>query len=171
MNFDDLNTFIDEGYDRTVSQAGGPITSADVRAKMRPEVSSALARADVNIDELADLLIKRRLDKVRPKRSRNLKRDLDYIWDYTVNPEDAAQGISALMGQAYPLGTSSGDDKTLALWTPQDFRDLVVVRYRNAAAATEEAKAFDESAERIVDAMRLADAAELGHLVTEHIAA
>ena len=164
MNFDDLNDFIDDLYDRTVQQASGPIAAADVRAKMRPEVASAIARFEVDTYELADMLTKRRLDKVRPKRSRALRKELDYIGDYLVHPEDAAQSIDGMLGRAYPLGTTSGDDKTLALWTAADLRDLVIVRYRNAAAATEEAKAFDESAERIISAMTVRGINELGNL-------
>lgn len=67
----------------------------------------------------------------------------------------------SVLDQAFPLG---GRDKTLRMWSPDDWEAAIVERYRNAAEVTRAASAFDASAQLLIATMRRAGVRATGDL-------
>lgn len=149
-----IDNLISAAYDRAHVAAGGEaLTVAKVREIITPEVVTYLEGGDRDFEREANLLIDSVLRRERPKRANQLRRDLEWVLDYLENPEDAAFGIEAILRRAYPLGTQSGEDKTLQFWTRPDFEAVVKTRYREAAAVTRAAEEFDSTIDRVLTAM------------------
>lgn len=164
---DGLQQFIVDEWDDLVSAAPGEVTLAQSRDALIPTVAAYLEGADRDFEREARLHIDATLRRERQGRTRQMKRDLDWIMDYLTSPDDAAVMVAGLLPKAYPLGTSAGEDKSLRLWTIQDLAAKVTARYRNAAAVTVEAKEFDEAASFVIERMQESHAHTLGALIGE----
>lgn len=167
-----IDSLIKSAYDQAhMDAAGTALTVSQVRDAIMPSVVAYLEGGDRDFEREAALLIDATLRRERPKRANQLRRDLEYIADFFENPDSAAFGIEAYMQRAYPLGTQSGEDKLLFFWSRDDLRNVVTVRYREAADVTEAAKRFDETTERILGLMGSRGAATLGSLMTKEATA
>lgn len=161
-----ISALILSEYDQIHAAARGEtLTLAQARDAMTPAVVAYLEQADRDHEAEARMLIDAALRRERPRRANQLRRDLDYIIEYFTDPEAAAIGVEAMLGRAYPLGTTSGEDRALAHWTMEDLRNVVVSRYREAAAATEAARALDESVERLIERMAATGHMTLGEAI------
>lgn len=166
----DLSQFVVTQYDAAVAGADGPIALEDTRAAIIPAVASYLEGADRDYETEARMIVNSVLKSERSKRSNQLRRDLDYVLDYLANPEDAAFGIEAIVERAYALGTSKGEDCTLAQWTGENFTNLVTERYRVAAKDTAAAVQLDETVQRVLDLMDARGAATFGEITPTAVA-
>ena len=162
-----MNTYLKDSvvnlYDKYMNQAGGKLKYEDVREKLVPEVMAVLEERERNVETEARTLIKATLDSTRRNRSNNMRKSLEDILDYLADPEEAALSVQPIMECAFPLG--DGQDMTLRYWKIEDFFDSRVVRYREAAAATEAAKQYDEQVSALAQLMRARGATTLGDLV------
>lgn len=162
----ELASLIRRTYDEVHAAANGePISVADIRAAILPAVVVHLEGADRDFEQEATLLIDAHLRRERPKRANQLRRDLEFVVDYFENPAEAALGIEALLDRAYPLGTQAGEDMLLRYWSVRHLTELTMVRYREAADATEAAKALDVTAQRLIALMGDRGAATVGDAV------
>lgn len=143
--------FIVSLYDEHVRGTGAETKSADAIEAIRPAVIDAISNAPRDLDAEADRLIRQIIGSTRQRRTTALKRDLEWFLDSAM-PE-TGDYIDPLLDRAYGLGRADGSDKTLRYWTPEDFRFLVVTRYRVAAEQASAAKEFDAIVERVVDRM------------------
>lgn len=163
-----MNEFIHSAivdlYDGAIAAdpAGGKI--AEAKSAIRDEVLSLVATTDRDIQRETDLLLDSVITMERARRSRSMKKQLDYFLDYLEDPESGAT-VDPILDLAFSLGDQWGVDKTLRNWTADDFQNVAVTRYRVAAEVTEAAKEFDDTARRIVAAMRAAGVATLGGIV------
>lgn len=107
--------------------------------------------------------IKDALDSTRHHRSNTLSATLETIISYVQAPDSPDEGAQEALTHAYPLG--DGRDMTLAYWTVSDFLASLAVRYRNAVAAMEAAKQYDEQVSALAQLMRARGATTLGDLV------
>lgn len=145
-----------ETYDRLIQEAGDDATSIDDARKQFADLYQKAVSADQleRQDDFGEgLLVFDSLIRGRGRKQRrsSFLRDMQYILDGLRSGDD---DHATLLGrddpvflQAHALG--DGRDKTLGLWTPEDWRGAIVPRYRNAAAVTAAAKEFDEYAEEI----------------------
>lgn len=142
-------------YDETVTRLSADDPSvplADIREAMLAPTVELLLQSERDVEREAKALFNRVVMDERERRSRNLKRDLDYIIDAALNPESAAN-VDALLPLAYRTGDASGTDRLLANWRIDDLQAMTFARYRQAAAAMAEARAIDESAQTLILAM------------------
>ena len=168
MIFSDLNDYIDETYDKIVREHGGSIRKADTLDMLADRLAAPMARAiiqhEIDSTELARLIANSRLEVLRPRRRSQLKQDIRYIIDYRRDPENAAQSVEPILSSAYPLGTARGEDRTLAFWRIEDLLGASMERYRDAAASTAAAKAFDDTARELIEMMTFSDVRSIGEL-------
>lgn len=146
-------------YDEYVRSVGGEVKSSEAMEAIRPQVVAMLADEPRDLDREAAQTLRESIAPVRGKRSRSLKENLDWFLDGFA--EDGAY-VDPLLDQAYGLGHERGLDKTLRFWTSEDFRNLVVTRYRVAADQTAAAKDIDGSVQRVVDRMQAQGATHFG---------
>ena len=150
-------------YDQYMNQAGGALKYEDVREKLVPDMVNLLQQRDRDLETEARTLIKTALDSTRRTRSNSMRKSLEDILGHLSDPEEAALSVQPIMECAFPLG--DGQDMTLRYWKIEDFFDSRVVRYREAAAATEAAKQYDEQVSALAQLMRARGATTLGDLV------
>lgn len=163
--------FITSIYDELLSTAGASMRLSDIRQNLVPEVAQMLADRPRNVEREAEHLVADHLNTLRQRRSNGLRRDLEYVFDYWTNPEEAAN-VEPILDRAYKLGTATGDDKTLRLWTTDDLNRTSMARYREAAEVMRAAREFDGTVQKIVDRMSLDGRFRLGDRArTEGIAA
>ncbi|GAA2180962.1 hypothetical protein GCM10009785_13920 [Brooklawnia cerclae] len=147
--------FITFRYDEIVREAGTQVRLDDVRQALIPEVAAMLADTPRDVDREAAHLVQNVLQGVRRKRANNLRKDLEWVIDsWTTTPELVPAGVEALLGHSYPLGTQSGDDKTLGLWTSDDLRESALNRYREAGDVMSAASEYDVIASDAIQKMR-----------------
>ncbi len=154
-----IETAIVALYDEYVAKHAEGVKLAEAKAAIRDEVRNLVAGVERDVDVETDVTITAVLGATRGKRSRSLKRDLDYLLDGF--GEEGAY-VDPLLDQAYRLGDETGMDKALRNWTPDDLADLVVTRYRVAADATAAASELDRTVLRVASRMRAASAPTLG---------
>jgi hypothetical protein len=146
-----------------VSEAGG-IALADAENLVVARFVKAVRERKIpkpkqpTVEEIAHQLFRRYVPPQRTKRREHLPEDLDYILDALKNPDESAH-IDPLLKLAVPLGTRDGQDRTLGLWTPENFAASSLTRYRNAAEVTAAAKEYDERAQLIIEKMQEKSAA------------
>ena len=161
-----VDRLIKSTYDEVHAAAGGKaLTVAEAREAIVPSVAAYLETADRDFEAEARLRVDATLRTERDGRSRQLKRELEYVIDYITNPDAAAIAVEVLLARAYPLGTTTGEDKVLAHWTAEDFRNVVLTRYREAAGATEAAKDLDSVIDSLVFVIDASGASTLGAAV------
>ncbi len=145
-----------EQFDRFVTDNGDDGATVE---KSRDAVAQAyvdgvesgqFARWASELKDEGRALFDRLVKPVREQRKSTMRRDAEYLAD-TLAGETVLGEADPVLDQAFPLG--DGRDKTLRFWTAEDWRTAVTERYRNAAAVTEAARRFDESADAIVRAM------------------
>ena len=154
-------------YDQYMNQAGGKLKYEDVREKLVPDMVNLLQQRDRDLETEARTLIKTALDSTRRTRSNSMRKSLEDILGHLSDPEEAALSVQPIMECAFPLG--DGQDMTLKYWRIEDFFDSLVVRYREAAAATEAAKQYDEAVSALTALMRSTGARTVGDLITEEV--
>lgn len=155
----DLNDDIVNLYDDYIRQAEDGVKVADAREAIRPDVMALLAGTERDLEGEATRLIEVTVRTARGKRSRSLRKQLEYILD---GFEEDGTYVDPLLDQAYGLGDEHGIDKTLRYWQVEDFANLVVTRYRVAADATKAAREIDDVAQRCIDWMRMRGAIHFG---------
>lgn len=90
---------------------------------------------------------------VRPARSQrrsSWKSNLGYLGSILLGEEVDGDLVDPILNMAFPVG--DGSDKTLRLWSEEDWKQSVVSRYRNAADATAAAAEHDRLVGAILDA-------------------
>lgn len=89
----------------------------------------------------------------RDRRSKGLATEMEYIRD-ALNDDTILGRDDPRFQQAHRLGTADGRDKILGLWSVDDWRNVAMIRYRNAAEATAAAAKFDQLQQEITAAMQ-----------------
>ena len=156
-----LDDEIIDMYDEYVRMSGDAVKSADARDAIKGRVVDLLQETERNLDREADLILSRVLRSSRDSRSRTLRRDLDCI---LASFSEGDGYNDPLLELAFPLGNEAGMDKTLRMWTDEDFVNLTVTRYRVAADSTRAAADLDETTQQIRHAMRVKGAHVLGEI-------
>lgn len=150
-----IETSIVELYDEYVRRSGDEsgVKVAEAKSAIRDEVKVLVATTERDVDRETDALIKETISTVRDRRSRSMKKHLEYLIEGMGDSEDGTY-IDPLLDMAFSLGDEHGVDKALRNWTAEDISNLTVTRYRVAAESTKAASEFDETAQRIVARMR-----------------
>lgn len=148
----DDRDFITVLYDDALIRAGQSMTLREIREALVPDIVDMLKKRERDLEAEALSLINEHLNPIRRTRSTGLRRDLEYVLDYWVNPDEAAN-IEPLLSRGYKLGTQEGDDKTLRFWSVDDLRRSAMARYREAAEVMRAAREFDETVHKVVERM------------------
>lgn len=116
----------------------------------------ALERGDLPTEQpdmdYARSLFKSIIEPERQKRRGSFKKNAEYLLDALRNPEEGIH-VEPFLDTVYPMGTVDGRDKALRYWTEQDLIESSMERYRNAAAAMEAAKQYDDVSQELIAAM------------------
>lgn len=156
-------------YDETVEELSAEdpaVLLSDVREAMLPGVIDILEAADRDIEAEAQAWLTRVLDPERARRSRSLRRSLEYVLDCLSG--QTLDGLSdAELRIAYPTGDSRGVDRILRHWRVKDLQEMAFARYRGAADAMKEAREIDAIVQDLVSSMSTANATTIGDLL-EH---
>lgn len=145
-------------YERIVADAGSDgITvkeAKDIAAQAFEHAvrSGEVALPDLDLYAVGAANFDRIVRPQRQARKTALHRDMETI-TAALSDETILGFDDPILHVAYPLGTQDGRDKVLALWTPEDWRNAAMTRYRNAAEVTAAAQIFDDQATRIAEAM------------------
>lgn len=150
-------------YDAEVARHPEGIKTADAKDAIRDSVRALLVDEPRDLDREVDSLV-RRIDRDREARSRAVKRDLEYILDYFIDPEGAALIPDSRMDFAIRLGERDGTDKTLRYWTSEDFIAMGQYRAQRAREAVEAADELNEVIARVVTRMRRVGASYFGQV-------
>lgn len=149
--------WIVENYDAYVlSETDGATIerSRDHLAHNMLDAIEAGALPPVNPDvEWARSIIGAALTPERQKRRGSFKKNAEYLLDALRNPDDGIH-VEPFLDTVYPLGSHDGRDKAFRYWTEEDLVASTIERYRNAAAAAEAAKEYDEVSHELIAAMR-----------------
>lgn len=117
---------------------------------------AALDRGDLPVEapdlDYARSLFRSIIEPERQKRRGSFKKNAEYLLDALRNPEEGIH-VAPFLDTVYPMGTADGRDKALRYWTEQDLIDASMERYRNAAAAMEAAKQYDDVSQELIAAM------------------
>lgn len=166
-----IKDWLIEQYDIHVGEQGvdgAPI--ADTRDAVAERYAAAVEAGEVErsapslVDEGRSLFAKF-IEPTRERRRSTMRKGgtgLQNLID-ALNDDTVLGTSDPCLAQAYPLG--NGADKTLHLWTVEDWQVATTQRYRGAAAATASASDFDENiASPIITAMRRAGVRTTGEL-------
>jgi len=147
-----------ETYDRIVreaSEAGEEIALKEIMQRVAEAFAEAVESGEVTrmsasaFDE-GMMLASEFIKPERTARKARLLNELDYIID--ASEDETILGVNdPVFDQACPLG--NGGDRTLGLWTNEDFNYAIRNRYRKASESTAAAAAFDVAASRIQNLM------------------
>lgn len=154
MGIRDDADFIATIYDELLANSGEAMTQADIREALTPQIMARLEQRDRDIEREAKNLLADCLAPIRQQRSNSLRRDLEYVIDAWTNPDEGAH-VDPILSRAYKLGTPTGEDKTLANWTPDDLNRLAMTRYRDAAEVMRAARELDNTVTRVVQHMNI----------------
>lgn len=99
----------------------------------------------------------------RQKRRGSFKKNAEYLLDALRNPDEGIH-VEPFLDVVYPMGTADGRDKALRYWTEQDLIESSMERYRNAAAAMESAKQYDDISQELIAAMHGRSAKTVGQV-------
>lgn len=152
----DKQWFLDAFDEFVESEGDGGAAREKSRDGVARRYEQAVENGEINrpreplIDE-GRALFDRHIGAEITRRRTSLRKSMDHLLDVLAGETVLGAGDPALH-QAYPLG--DGSDKTLGLWTPDDWQAATFERYRNAAEATRAASNFDERAQRFLVAMR-----------------
>lgn len=148
-------------YDQFVKENQGDegVKVAEAKDGIREAVIEIIRATDRDIDAEADAVINATISSERGRRSRSLKKNLDYLID---GFSEEGTYVDPILDLAFSLGDEAGIDKTLREWTVEDFDYLTVTRYRVAAEATKASQEFDLAAQRVVSRMRAEGAHTVG---------
>lgn len=148
-------------YDAEVAKHPEGIKVAEAIAAIDSDVRVLILASERDIDAEFRAHIAA-LNTVRATRSRHIKRDLDFILDYFIEPKDAALIPESRLDWAIRLGEQDGTDKLLCWWTPEDFINLVQYRRRKGEEVLEAAEELSETIDRVVSRLRSAGARHFG---------
>lgn len=109
---------------------------------LRAIMSGEVERPDLDID-WAKREVRTAIAPVRTKRRQSIKKDMEYLRDALLNPDEGVY-VEPFLDNVYPIGSHDGRDKAFRYWTTEDLNASVIERYRNAAAVAEAAKHYDE---------------------------
>lgn len=123
--------------------------------------SGEILRWQAEIKDEGRALFDRLIKPVREHRKSSMRRDAKYLVD-ALNGQTVLSGDDPVLHSAFPIG--DGRDKTLRLWTLDDWRSATTERYRNVAAVTAAAREFDEYADAISRALLARDVDTTGDL-------
>ena len=116
----------------------------------------ALDRGDLPVEtpdlDYARALFRSIVEPERQKRRGSFRKNAEYLLDALRNPEEGIH-VEPFLDTVYPMGTVDGRDKALRYWTEQDLIESSMERYRNAAAAMEAAKQYDDVSQELIAAM------------------
>lgn len=153
--------WIKDTYDRIVRESGEePLTLKEIKERVAQAYADAvesgeLERHDISLVDEGCALFDTIVKPERKDRKARLLQELDYIAD--ASADGTILGTQdPVFDQAYPLG--NGSDKTLGLWTRDDFQFAIVTRYRKAGEATAAATAFDMKVNRVQELMIIRNA-------------
>lgn len=124
--------------------------------------SGLIPRRQTSLFEEGKQLTERYIRPARDRRRNAMRKSIERVRD-ALTGDTVLGADDPMLTQAYPLG--DGTDKTLGYWTQDDYRNATTERYRNAAAATAAAKAFDDLAAEIASAMQERAAATTADLL------
>lgn len=108
------------------------------------------------------------LNPERQKRRGSFKKNAEYLLDALRNPDDGIH-VEPFLDTVYPLGSHDGRDKAFRYWTEEDLISSTMERYRNAAAAVEAAKEYDEISQELIVAMRGRSAGTVGQIFEQAV--
>lgn len=148
-------------YDAEVAKYPEGIKTADAKEAIRESVRALLVDEPRDFDRETTAIL-RGIDRDREARSRAVKRDLEFILDYFIDPEQAALIPDSRMTLAVRLGERDGTDKTLRYWTAEDFIAMSQYRIERAKEATEAAEELSEVVARVIARMRSAGVDHFG---------
>jgi hypothetical protein len=155
----DLNDLIVDLYDEHVHDHPSGVKVAEAKAAILVAVADLVRARERDVMAEAELAMNAAINPERRRRSSSLKQNLEHLLaGFT---EDGSY-LDPLMAQAYSLGSEAGVDKALRNWTPDDFADLIVTRYRVAADSTTAAAEFDRTAQRVADRIRATGGGTVG---------
>ncbi len=146
-------------YDDFVATQPGGVKVADAKDGIRQAVRDLVAAQARDLDAETEIAMTQVIGTERDKRSRNLRRDFEYLLDGLT--EDGAY-LDPILDRAYRLGNAAGTDKLLRFWTTEDIRDAVVGRYRSGSDAMAAAAEFDAWASRVLSQIRARGSASIG---------
>lgn len=147
----------------TLSVDAPDVPLADIREAMFQPVRDLLEDRDRDLDREARDLIEKVIIPERDRRSRSLKKDIEYVIE-AVNDTDRAAFVAPMLAMAFPTGDPRGVDKLLSNWRAEDLQEMAMGRYRQAANAMKEAREMDDTAQHLVSLMRSHGAAVIGDL-------
>jgi hypothetical protein len=153
--------WIKDTYDRIVREAGDqPLTLKEIRESVAQAYAEAVESGELERNEVSLFdeglgLFATIVEPERTARKARLLQELDYIADASADGTILGN-TDPVFDQAYALG--NGSDKTLGLWTRDDFQFAIVTRYRKASEATAAATAFDMKVSRVQQLMVIRNA-------------
>lgn len=151
-------------YDQEVAKHPGGIKTADAKAAIFDSVRELVEASDRDVDRETQSALDRAVNHERDRRSKTIAKDLEYILDYFVNPDEAALIPDSRMAWAIRLGTVDGADKTLRYWRSDDFIFWAQVRTRQADEARAAAQIAEDIAARVVTRMQAARVSHFGEV-------
>jgi len=158
--------FIDQ-YDHIVAEAGDDGSEVDktkdaVMHKYADGVETGdIERYTTNVTAEARALFDQFVKPERDRRRNEMRKSVEYLLDALM--DGTILGVNdPKLDLSYAVG--DGRDKTLRLWTQDDWQSATTARYRNAAQVTKAASAFDDDATRIVHAMQARGVRKTGDL-------
>lgn len=147
----DLEAKVLEFYDEQVSGRGqAPTRMSDAKNAIRKRVVDLIRGTERDLDREAAGLLDRVINPARQTRSRSLRVNLERILGGFTEDGDY---VDPILDLAFPLGDVAGHDKALRYWTVEDFRNVIITRYRGALEAHKAAGDLDEAAQRAITAM------------------
>lgn len=140
------------------------------RDTLAHEFLDALEAGDLPVDRpdmnYARSMFRSIVEPERQKRRGTFKKNAEYLLDALRNPEDGIH-VEPFLDTVYPMGTSDGRDKAFRFWTEDDLITSSMERYRNAAAAVEAAKQYDEVSQELIAAMHGRRAVTVGQVFAQ----
>lgn len=114
--------------------------------------SGSIVRPEIDLFTEGKALFNSIVEPERDKRTTRLQKTAQHLVE-ALNDDTVLGRDDPALHLAYKLGDRDGTDKILTAWTPDDWQNAIMVRYRGAAEATEKAKEFDTVATEIVAVM------------------
>lgn len=148
----------------TLSVDAPDVPLADIREAMFQPVRDLLEYRDRDLDREARDLIEKVIIPERDRRSRSLKKDIEYVIDAASGDVERSAFVEPMLALAFPTGDARGVDKLLRNRRTEDLQEMAMGRYRQAANAMKEAREMDDTAQQLVTLMRTHGAAVIGDL-------
>jgi hypothetical protein len=163
-------TWAVETYDRIVAELGTP-TVAESRVEFAERYAEAVAagriqRVENTVHDEGVRVFGLVIEPERNARRQSLVRTIAHLTDSLFSGQ--WRDVEPALDVAYPLG--NGADKTLAAWTPEDYRQAIMTRYRGAAEQTASASEADATISAFVQQMEIRGAFDTVSVFSERVA-